>query len=249
MDHLDGHIELAHVGSVPTDQNDEESGQIERERLLELLPSIFAAEPIHLKYFEPPPECYRFRAQAGEIFSQFLYHTLFLVKVWINFDAYEKVFFEGARSTACGGLRLPEAIYQDLANGDSAIFKLQQVRFEVGTPFRTLAIVDIFVERDDGGPGATLRASSRMLPEHADKGKLEPYVQHCCLWIEHIGLNPDSDGLGFQDLEAFASFFRRDREVSPGCEADWEEPKYGGGEWAGVGDPSRFGRFVRFVAS
>ena len=235
MDHVDDDTELFRAGSSQTVQGDRELDSAERRLRLELLANIFADNPVQLKDFDIPPECFQYTDQATEILSQYLFHTDFNVKVWINFDAYEEVFFEGARSAACGKLQLPKSVYQDLATADQNIIKFQQVRLNVGTPFRTLAFLDLTIEHDDDR--ARLRARGKMLSEHADKYTLVNYMNHCCKSIRHFGLADGADGITFDDLQLFASLFRRDREASPGPDEDWEEPKYGGGEWAGVEDP------------
>ena len=234
-DHLDDDTELFRAGSSPTDLSDDEVDRAEQRLRLELLANIFADKPVQLRDFDIPPECFQYKDQGSEILSQYLFHTDFNVKVWINFDAYEEVFFEGARSAACGKLQLPKSVYQDLATADQNIIKFQQVRLNVGTPFRTLAFLDLTIERDDDR--ARLRARGKMLSEHADKYTLVNYMNHCCKSIRHFGLADGADGITFDDLQLFASLFRRDREASPGPDEDWEEPKYGGGEWAGVEDP------------
>jgi hypothetical protein len=245
MGHPNNGTRLVRAGSSPTNQSDEELNHAEPRLCLELFASIFPPEPVQLMHVAAPPECDQYPDQALEIFSQYLFHTDFHVKVWISFDAYEEVFFEGARSAACGKLQLPEWIYQQLASPDSGCIKFQQVRLEVGTPFRTLASVDLTVEHDDDR--AKLRARGKMLPEYADKYRLVRYMRHCCLRIEKLGLVDGADGLKFQDLQLFASLFRRDRELCPGRNEEWEEPAYEGGEWAGVEEPRRW-HFTRYMS-
>lgn len=240
MDRFEDDTPLVRTGSSPTEQSDEELDRTELRLRLELLANIYASEPVQLKDFEPPPECFQCPDQQSSdaIFSAYIAHTVFHVKVWINFDARENVFFEGARSAGCGKLQLPEGLYETLAEAVPAYFSYQHVCFEIGTPFRTLALVDLNIE--DGADGATLQVDSELVRGHDEKVGLEKYIQHCCRWIKHNGprgLAHDIAGLRFQDLEAFASLFCRDREVSPGRDEYWEEPQYGGGEWAGVEDP------------
>jgi hypothetical protein len=239
MDHVDNDTPLVRAGSSSTIQGDEVLDHALPRLHLELFASIFGAEPVPLKDFEIPKECFQYKDQAIEILSQYFVHTYFDVKVWINFDAHEEVFFEGARSAACGKPQLPERVYQDLASASSDVVKFQQVRLEVGTPFRTLATVDLTVEHNDDR--SKLRARGKMVPEHGGKRRLVDYMKFCIKRIAHIGLEDGVDGITFNDLELFASLFRRDREISPGRNEDWEEPVWEGGEWAGEEEPSRFG--------
>lgn len=240
MEHSDDDTRVVSAESSQTAQGDEEIDIIGPSSRLELLASIFASQPVQLKDFEPPPECFHYPDQANDIFSTYCSHTIFYVKVWINFDACENVFFEGARSADCGKLQLPEALYLNLAGAEPTHFGFHRVCLEVSTPFRTLAVVDLNVE---GGPdGATLQVEYETALGHDKKLRLDKYIKSCCLWMKRNGLAHDFAGLRFQDLEAFASLFCRDREVSPGRNADWEEPQYGGGEWAGVEDPHKFWR-------
>jgi hypothetical protein len=235
---VDGDTRLVSAGSSQTAQGDEVVDGVEANLRLELLTNIFATEPVQLKDFKEPPECFQNQHQGAEIFSRYLFHTYFLVKVWISFDADEEVFFEGARSEACGRLRLPEAVYQDLATSDPGIIKLQEVCLEIGTPFRTPATIDLTVEHNDDHH--RLRARGKMLPGHDDKRRLVDYMRYCVKRITHIGLADGVDGITLNDLEFFASLFRRDRETSPGRNEDWEEPAWEGGEWAGEEEPSQF---------
>jgi hypothetical protein len=244
MDHLGGDTQIASAGSSQTAQGEVLDRALPRLHL-ELFANIFGSEPVQLKNFEIPQECFDYRDQAVEILSQYFFHANFNVKVWINFDANEEVFFEGARSAACGKLQLPEAVYQDLTTSDAGIVKLQQVCLEVSTPFRTLATVDLTVEHHDDR--AKLRAGGNMLPDHGDKRELVGYMKDCVKRIAHIGLADGADGITFNDLEFFASLFCRDREASPGRSEDWEEPAWEGGEWAGEEKPRTIRRFTRFI--
>ena len=246
MDDLGYDIELVAAEPTSSDQSDGELDRTGSRLRLELLANTFAAEPVQLKDIKTPPECYVYQDQGEEIFFTYLSLTVFHVKVWVNFDACEEVFFEGVRSTACGKLQLPEHVYESIAILNPADFKLQHVCFEIGTPFRTLAVVDLVVEH--GEHGAAVRAESEMTREHDNKHRLFKYMQYCCRNIERIGLAYGIDGLTLQDLEHFASLFHRDRQVSPGRNEDWENPAYEGGEWAGVEKPRRFGGgFTRHV--
>jgi len=246
MDHVNDDACTVRVGSSPRghDQSDEGLDDTGASLRLELLTTIFAAEPVQIKDITTPPECKLFPDQRLEIISRYLFHTDFSVKVWISFDASQEVFFEGTRSAACGKLRLPKEVYHDLTAADPGLVKFQQVRFEVGTPFRTLAVLDLTVEHDDDR--FRLRVRGNMMPEHSNKYRLFKYIKHCCQRIGQTGLADGVDGITFTDLEFYASMFRRDREASPGRNEDWEEPAYEGGEWAGVKDPHQVRRFTKW---
>jgi hypothetical protein len=244
MNHLDDDTRLVRAGLPPADQSDDELDRAEPRLRLELLASIFAAEPAQLKDIEPPPACYQFPDQASDILLKYVYCTVFHVKVWINFDAHEDVFFEGARSSACGKLRLPGNIYRALEDVKASALIFGHVCFEIGTPFRTLATVDLIAEQ--GRDGARPQVLAELALVHADKRRLNAYLHRACQVIERNS-NGDDDGLIFQDLEEIASLFCRDREVSPGRNEDWEDPAYGGGEWAGVEDPYKVRQFTRYI--
>ena len=232
-DHLDDDTQLFRAGSSPTDLSDDELDRAERRLRLELLASIFADKPVQLKDIEPPSECYGFPDHGKDIFFQYLHSTVFHVKVWINFDGHEGVFFEGARSAACGKLQLPEHVYKVLDSIEPGAIKFQHVCFEIGTPFRTLATVDLTVEL---APDGTSQVRAELALGYDDERRLNGYLKRACRQTQYNGVTGGVDSLAFQDLEDFALLFRRDREVSPGRDKDWEEPAYGGGEWAGVED-------------
>jgi hypothetical protein len=232
QEQLDDNTDLVRTGSTPANLSDDELGRAGPRLRLELLASIFAAEPVQLKDIEAPPACLHFPDQTSDIFFTYIHCTVFNVKVWINFDAHENVFFEGARSSACGKLRLPGRVYRDFEHPKASALNFQHVCFEVVTPFRTLATVDLIAEHD----GATPQVRTELTLVHADKRRLNSYLKRACQQIEYNGLIGDVDGLTFQELQDIAHLFRRNREVSPGRNEDWEDPQYGGGEWAGVED-------------
>jgi hypothetical protein len=205
QDHLDDDTQLVSAGSTPANLSEDKVDRTESRLRLELLASIFASKPVWLKDIEPPAACYQFPDQASEIFNKYVYCTVFHVEVWMNFDGHEGVFFGGARSAACGKLRLPGHVYRSFEDDKASDFNFQHVCFEVGTPFRVLATVDLFAEQ--GLDGARPRVRTELVPGYADEPRLNNYLKRACREIEHKGLTGDVDGMTFEDLENIASLF------------------------------------------
>ena len=63
---------------------------------------------------------------------------------------------------------------------------------------------------------------------------LVDYINVCLKQINSAELNRN---LNMEDLGAIASIFRRQHEDDD-YEDEWEKPRYGGGEWVGVEEPT-----------
>jgi hypothetical protein len=70
MDHLGGDTQTASAGSSQTAQGEVLDRALPRLHL-ELFANIFGSEPVQLKNFEIPQECFDYRDQAVEILSQY----------------------------------------------------------------------------------------------------------------------------------------------------------------------------------
>lgn len=207
---------------------------------LEQFQTIFATQEVELKHFVPPPQCAQHPEQAEDILEAYLDHATFIVKIWVNFDAAENVFFDGSRAAACGTIQIPKAKI-DRFIALRADINFRKVRLDICTPFRTLAKIWLDVREKHGD--ALLEVDGEMVELHPPRQltPLHDFLTNCVRRLNGAGLDRNLD---VQDLVKIARMFRRthgdDQE-----EDEWEQPCYGGGEWAGMEKPT-FSRGVRW---
>jgi hypothetical protein len=202
---------------------------------LELFTGIFAGQRVELKNLATPPQCAQYPAQAEEIRAAYLDYTTFTVKIWTKFDPVQGVFFEGARAADCGKLQIRKARLEDLLKLDTDVFNFPNLRLEICTPFRSLAIIRLNLRvKDDNG---YFEIGGMMLKQSPPRRLrlLQSYLARCIDRLQEAGI---SQNLDITELVAIANLFRRER-VPEDEEDDWERPAYGGGEWAGIGAPPR----------
>lgn len=197
----------------------------------ELFCNMFANQVVELKDFTEPKECAQYPEHANEILGAYLSQTTFTVKIWTNFDAAEQVFFEGARAADCGKLQVPQKKLEWLLGLDKDDYDLDHIRLDIGTPFRTLANIFLDVHYDDDGAYLEVRAAWKKSRPPLVLGSLRDFLDACIDFIK--GVNSDRS-LDMDDLVKIATLFRRRRLLDDGDDADWEEPAYEGGEWAGI---------------
>lgn len=231
----------AHPEATPK-QQDHVTNHDEAAKLrLELLENMFATQEAELKRFAPPPQCAQFPDQEADILEAYLDHATFTVKIWVNFDAAENVFFEGARAEACGKLQIPQAKLDYLLSMDTKEINFRNVRLDICTPFRKLAMIWMCVCEKNGD--AQLKVDGDMVELHPPRALLPllRFLSGRVRGFKRAGLNRNLD---MQDLVAIAATFRRQHEYDDD-EDEWEQPRYGGGEWAGVEEPI-FNRGIRW---
>lgn len=201
---------------------------------LELLTSTFAKQVVELKHFASPPECAQYPEQFEEILGSFLDHATFTAKVWVNFDAAEGVFSEGARAADCGKLQIPRAKLDSLTDLDSNILNFRRIRFDIGTPFRTLAKIWFRVRAE--GDRVLLRVTGKMVDQNPPlrSSLLHDFLLQRVQGLDNVGADQNLD---MSDLICIAKSFRRRRGLDDE-EDEWEKPRYGGGEWAGIEKPA-----------
>ncbi|KAM0705398.1 hypothetical protein Q7P35_008188 [Cladosporium inversicolor] len=216
-------------------QQDHATNHDEAARLrLELLENMFATQEVELKSFTPPPQCAQFLDQETEILEAYLDHATFTVKIWVNFDAAENVFFEGTRAEACGKLQIPQAKLDSLLSLNSEDVNFRNVCLDICTPFRTLAKIWMNVREKNGD--AQLEVDGDMVKQHPPRAliPLHEFLAGRVRRFNRAGLNRNLD---MQDLIAIARMFRR-RHDGDQEDDEWEKPCYEGGEWAGVEEPT-----------
>lgn len=223
-------------------QQDHAANHDEAARLrLELLENMFTTQEVELKDFAPPPQCAQYPDQRTDILEAYLDHATFTVKIWVNFDAAENVFFEGPRAEACGKLQIPQAKLDYLLSLDPKEINFRNVSLDIGTPFRTLAKIWMNVREKNGD--AQLVADGDMVEQHPPRA-LITLLEFLAGRVRRLNRAGFSDNLGMQDLIAIARMFRRQHEYDDD-EDEWEKPCYEGGEWAGVEEPI-FNRGIRW---
>jgi hypothetical protein len=195
---------------------------------LERFESIFATQTVELKNLTPPPQCAQHPEQAEDILEAYLDNTTFTVKIWVNFDAAERVFFEGDRAEDCGKLQFPNARLKSLLKLNATEFNFRNLRLDICTPFRALAEISLKVREQNGD--AIVKANGSMslqLPI------LHDFLQGCVKKINDARLDCN---LSVEGLVGIASNFRRQHKYDDE-EDEWECPAYKGGEWAGIEEP------------
>ncbi|KAM0719320.1 hypothetical protein Q7P37_005225 [Cladosporium fusiforme] len=228
----------SYVSSDEDDEDEEEEEEEEANTDDEVIPQpelfevLFAGKQVELKDLKEPSiaKDYPLRHRK-DIISAYLKYTQFTVPVWVNFDAAEQVFFDGSRADACGKLRIPDDTCKWLASISSDVLTFQHVRFDICTPFRKLANVKLDIVEEDGQP-ARLRAQGHMAI-HAEG--LRDWIKKCMATWCKFGSKNNIDALTFDNLSAFAACMRR--PLNRNSEGLFEQPAYGGGEWAGVEEP------------
>jgi hypothetical protein len=211
-------------------------GDDEAARLrLELFTGMFAGQKVELKNLATPPQCAQYPAQAEDIRAAYLDYTTFTVKVWTNFDPVQGVFFEGARAADCGKLQIPNAKLGNLLKLDTNIFNFSNIRLEICTPFRSLAIIRLNLHVKDDN--ACFEIGGMMLKQSPPRRLrlLQSYLGRC---VDRLREAEISQNLDITELVTIAKLFRRERVLGDE-EDDWEDPAYGGGEWAGIEPPPR----------
>lgn len=229
---------------VPTQASDTTIDEDATSRLrFELFANMFASQTIDLKNFTLPAECTQYPGHADEILEAYLERTRLAVKIWINFDAAEEVFFEGARAEQCGRLQLPEKQLQWLLGLDRDRYNFNHVRLDIGTPFRTLVRFLLDVHYDDQGAYLELKAKMPKLRPPRELDTLRDFLETRVQMVNGAGVNRSLD---MGDLVELAKLFRRYRHGDED-DGEWEEPRYGGGEWAGIEEPPLLLRSSRWA--
>jgi hypothetical protein len=200
---------------------------------LELFTGLFAGQKVELKNLATPPQCAEYPAQAEDIRAAYLDYTTFTVKIWTNFDPAQGVFFEGARAADCGKLQIPKARLEDLLKLDTNIFNFPNIRLEICTPFRSLAIIRLNLHVKDDN--SCFEIGGMMLKQSPPRRLrlLQSYLGRC---VDRLREAEIGQNLDITELVAIAGLFRRERGPDDE-EDDWEHPAYGGGEWAGIDQP------------
>ncbi|EMC95668.1 hypothetical protein BAUCODRAFT_34433 [Baudoinia panamericana UAMH 10762] len=100
-----------------------------------------------------PDLCHEYPPFGDEIFAAYLRYTTFSCKTWVNYDATACMFYvDEQRLKTCGKLRISAIAMQHLLETNLDRAPLPTVRFDVGTPFRSLAYLTLEVRMTPNGP-------------------------------------------------------------------------------------------------
>jgi hypothetical protein len=199
------------------------------------LHSLSAEERQHLykqyygKNVEPlthilaPDECSAYPELADEIFTAYLRYTTFAVKVWINYDALQKRFFnhDDQRFQDCGQLQLTRSQRQSLESLRGGAFEIRKVKFEIGTPFAhfcTIKVQSSTSTDPQRGPALKALVKSDGADEHPI---VTSFVEDMAETLEGLYLaDVGQTGFRFVDLVELATYFRRLQTADEAVEYD-----------------------------
>lgn len=93
---------------------------------------------VPIQSISEPELCQKLPDFAEDITTAYLQHTTFTAKVWVNYDAACKKFYDDTRAEDCGQLLMKPKDNAYLQKLDPEVVQLGRVRLEVGTAFNTL---------------------------------------------------------------------------------------------------------------
>lgn len=198
--------------------------------------TLYSGKDVPLKDIGFPPEAEQRPDIQGDIFAAYLKHATFTVKIWTNYDAAEKVFFQGQRLQDCGLLQGDRDVLKILSQCDPSKVNFQHIRLDVGTAFRTLVIFQLDVEHGDDG-SAYLDVKGKYVTQDDQAEAFDKFMRQCFTKILETGLQAGENGIAMKDLKTYASFFKRAYGGKLARKSEWEQPLYGFGEWAGMKKP------------
>ena len=166
-----------------------------------------------LKTINRPRQCEDYPAFSKEISEAYMRHTTFTVKIWTNYDAAANEFYskgpgnESNRYDTCGKLVLTPDAERHVYAVVPRIGEFARVRFQVGTPFRTMCEVGITIEgsRRDVGLDVTVCCKDMTRGEHPF---LMDYIRGVCDRTMPGYPCYGGDGLVLRDLMEIALLFR-----------------------------------------
>lgn len=164
-----------------------------------------------LHHIEIPQECEDYPALAEEIMDAYLHYTKFSVKVWINYDTASRRFYIDQRAKDCGNLVLQPKEEESLArffNTQTGQLQFDRVRFEVGTPFKTLCYLDLRVVPSQLNVGGVITTKAVLWSITEEDIHFIDYIAHVRERIENVALE-DSDGLQLSDIRNVATLMCR----------------------------------------
>ncbi|KAF2173959.1 hypothetical protein M409DRAFT_48862 [Zasmidium cellare ATCC 36951] len=180
---------------------------IERQQYYE---ALWANNEIELKDLAQPKLHSQYPQFSDEILLAYFTHTTIITKVWSNYDSPERQFFWHPRNrfNDCGKLHLTPNQRRRLNTLDLETLQMLHVRFDIGTPFRTLFKVHLRSVKNESS--AVYRLDSEGYWEndpHAPHGDLEEVIKEGVKNSREDGLPEGQVGLRLKDLDEIAKDF------------------------------------------
>ncbi|KAF2213422.1 hypothetical protein CERZMDRAFT_83600 [Cercospora zeae-maydis SCOH1-5] len=175
--------------------------------------------PIPLSSLRYPAVCKAWPPElADPILQHYIKANTFSVKIWSNYDAYDKKFFyDEPRMSDCGKLALSpnERMRLETLDSGNVGIEFPKVRFEVGTPFRTLGYLDS--KWCVGGDGEFEKINVEGMMLEREEGLNSPHISMRQLISEAMnlivkqptGLWEGNEGFKLGDLDVLADMFLR----------------------------------------
>ncbi|PIA96253.1 hypothetical protein CB0940_10381 [Cercospora beticola] len=184
---------------------------------------LFEDQPIPLSSLRYPPISKNFPDVKDELLDLYIKLNTFNVKVWSNYDASKKKFFDDEpRLSDCGRLILSPNVRMRLEVLDSGRvgLELPKVEMEIGTAFRTLGVLYLKWVKNGIGGLYEVEVSAVMLEGYEydwlnwPRG---PVRQQISVAMNQVAARPKEEwegkgGFKLGDLDFVASMFLRLRE-------------------------------------
>ncbi|KAK4498286.1 hypothetical protein PRZ48_010944 [Zasmidium cellare] len=170
--------------------------------------NLWSNMDIDLKDLTLPNLYHQYPQLADEMLTAYFYHITVNVKIWSNYDSPTGQFFfyPFNRLADCGKIYLTPKQRRRLdALGP---FQLMNVRFEIGTPFRTLFRVLVSTRLNENLEACGLDARGFQVEDpHQPHDALRELVKGAVGNIRADGLAEGVVGLGLKDLDEIAKDF------------------------------------------
>ncbi|KAK3058141.1 hypothetical protein LTR09_001219 [Extremus antarcticus] len=147
----------------------------------------------------------------NEIFDAYLRYTTFAVKVWLNYDPTARRFYNHTdqRFASCGIIVLTPSQRKKIVANIAENAEFGRVRFELGTPFTSLADVTVRVVRSTLDVGMQLKVSAKYHVNEHQHGELAGDIEVVERELQEFNIPYGRKGLCLQDLVQLAKVFRR----------------------------------------
>ena len=164
---------------------------------------------------------------SREIVEAYFRYTTFNVQVYANYDAAAGKFYKDGRFEDCGKPILSPRQIQELKARNGHQQMLYNVRYDVGTAFRTLARITIEVRPTGLKVGPAVDTFIANVSGHAHMEFFD-WLKDLCDLIKQVDITSGKDGFMLADVFRLATVFKREPS-----EAEERRMKWGstGGMW------------------
>jgi len=184
-----------------------EFGAIPAEDRQDLYREAYSAKDTPLHLMRRPEAAEAHPQPADEVVEAYFRHTTFTIQVYANYDAAAGKFYTDTRFGSCGEPVLSPKHIQELKakNGHRQTF--YNVRFDVGTAFRTLARITIEVRPSKLKVGPAIDTYIANVSGAAHHEFFD-WVKDLCDRIKDADITSGKDGLMLADVFRLAKVFR-----------------------------------------